>query len=182
MNDFFLLALTLVSSVLAAYGSLLFIDRDGHPAQYGLGAIVFTVANAINIAVGLHIGDLVLVSSQAGLMWFTLPMYENKRFSMVCSGGFIALICILGVAKNFHFTASYLGAACSIIAISGAWFMSRGKFTPMAWCWLIADLGFIVVAVLNKLPMLGVLALVFVYHSSLRLLGYKRTGLFTFVK
>jgi hypothetical protein len=168
--------------MLAAYGSLLFIDRANHPAQYDLGAMVFTVANIINICVGIHIGDLVLVSSQAGLMYFTLPMYKNKVFSMICSVGAITLMYLLSVAESFHFTASYLGAACSIIAISGAWFMSKCKFTPMAWCWLIADIGFIVVAVLNHLPMLGVLAMVFVYHSSLRLLGYKRTGLFSFAR
>jgi hypothetical protein len=175
-----LFVLTVISSVLAAYGSLLFINRVNHPAQYDLGAMVFTVANCINIAVGLHIGDLVLVSSQAGLAWFTLPMFSNKRFSLACSVGFIILMYTLSIADTFHFTASYLGIACSLIAISGAWFMSKGRYTPMAWCWLIADLGFIVVAVLNHLPMLGVLAMVFVYHSSLRLLGYKRTGLFSF--
>lgn len=177
MNSLYLFVLTTVSSMLAAYGSLLFIDRVNHPAEYDLGAMVFIVANSINIAVGLHIGDLVLVTSQAGLLVFTIPMYKNKLFSLVCSVGFITLIYFLGVAKSFHFTATYLGGACTVIAILGAWYMTRDT-TKMAWCWLIADLGFIVVAILNHLPMLGVLALVFVYHSSLRLLGYKRTGLF----
>lgn len=174
--------LSLLSVVLGAYGSLLFIDRKNHPAQYELGAMVFLVGNATNIALGLHVGDIVLMSSQAGLLWFTLPMYSNKRFTIACTVYFIAITCILGVAVSFHFTASYLGAVASVIAITGAWLMSKGKYTPMAWCWLIADLIFIVVAVLNNLPLLGVLALVFVYHSSLRLLGYKRTGLFSFEK
>lgn len=177
-----LFTLTLVSSVLAAWGSLLFIDRENHPAEYSKGAMVFTIANAINIIVGLHIGDIVLTSSQAGLLWFTLPMYSNKKFSIVCTIGFISLLSILGIANTFHCTGSILGIVSSLIAISGAWLMSKGKYTPMAWCWLIADLGFIVVAILNNLPMLGILAVVFVYHSSLRLLGYKRTGLFSYTK
>ena len=177
----FIFILTVVSSLAAAWGSLLFIDYHNRPTNYELGAMVFTIANAINITIGIHSGDIVLISSQAGLMYFTLPMYKNKIHSVICLTSFIILVCILGIASSFHATASLLGVVCSIIAILGAWYMDK-NLTKMAICWLIADLGFILVAILNHLPMLGLLALVFVYHSSLRLLGYKRTGLFTCTK
>lgn len=178
--------LSLVAASFAAYGSMLFVDRKNHKAEYEFGSMIFLIGNATTIALGLHIGDLVLVSAQLGLVWFTIPMYQEhknaKIFSIGCLLYFLVLILILKVNTNFHFTASYIGAIASVIAIYGAWLMSKYRFTEMAWCWLIADLIFIYVAVLNKLPILGVLAMIFVYHSSLRLLGYKRNGLFTFSK
>lgn len=123
-----------------------------------------------------------LVSAQLGLVWFTLPMYSNKKFSIGCLAYFAALVSFLGIAESFHFTASWVGASASVIAIYGAWLMSKFRFTGMAWCWLIADLIFIAVAILNNLPILGILAAIFVYHSACRLLGYTRVGLFKMEK
>ena len=190
MVYYFLLALSVVSVCCSAYGSFLFVDKkDSHgivtKAEYQLGSMWFLVGNSINVAMGLHIGDLVLVSSQLGLVWFTIPMlFPNpKRWFLVsCPVGFCVLVLFLGTANSFHFTASVVGAIASFIAILGAWFMSKQSWTKMAWCWLIADLIFIYVAVINRLPLLGVLAVLFVYHSAMRLLGYKRVGLFSFEK
>ena len=181
--------LTVVSVIAAAFaatGSLMFVnrkDRHGvvHEAQYETGSMVFLMGNAATIALGLHIGDLVLVSAQLGLVWFTVPMYMKhryaKEFTVGCLAWFFALLLFMGVATSFHFTASYVGGAASVIAIYGAWLMSKFRFTGMAWCWLIADIIFIAVAILNHLPILGVLAAIFVYHSACRLLGYTRVGL-----
>jgi hypothetical protein len=178
--------LSIVAATFAATGSLMFVNRkhaDGtiSDAQYDTGSMVFLCGNATTIALGLHLGDMTLVSAQLGLVWFTLPMYKEhkhaKAFTIGCLAYFVGLLIFLGVSTKLHFTASYLGAAASIIAIYGAWLMSKFRFTAMAWCWLIADLIFIYVAVLNKLPILGVLAAIFVYHSACRLLGYTRVGL-----
>jgi hypothetical protein len=186
--------LTIVSIIAAAFaatGSLMFVnrkDRHGvvHEAQYETGSMVFLMGNATTIALGLHIGDLVLVSAQLGLVWFTIPMYVKHRhakaFTAGCLTWFLGLLIFLGVATSFHFTATYVGGAASIIAIYGAWLMSKFRFTGMAWCWLIADLIFTYVAILNNLPILGVLATIFVYHSACRLLGYTRVGLFKMEK
>ena len=191
MNAFTLTIVSLIAATAAAYGSLLFVNRkhtneDGTTtvieANYDLGARVFLVGNATTIALALHIGDIVLLSAQLGLVWFTLPMYTNKRWTCGILAWFAALVIFLGVAHSFHFTASYVGAAASVIAIYGAWLMSKFRFTGMAWCWLVADLIFIAVAILNNLPILGVLAAIFVLHSSMRLLGYNRVGLFSFEK
>jgi hypothetical protein len=183
--------ISLISAVFAASGSLMFVnrkDRHGvvHEAQYELGAMSFLIGNAATIALALHIGDLVLLSSQLGLVYFTIPMYREhkhaKAFSLGCVAWFVALVMFLGISNEFHFTASYIGAGASVIAIYGAWLMSKFRFTGMAWCWLVADLIFIAVAILNHLPILGVLACVFVLHSIMRLRGYTRVGLFSFEK
>lgn len=190
MATYILFILSVISVCCAAYGSFLFVDKKDSngetvEAEYQLGSMYFLVGNSINVALGLHIGDLVLISSQLGLVWFTIPMLfpDPKRWFLVsCPVGFTFLVLFLGTADSFHFTASFIGAVASAIAILGAWFMSKGFWTKMAWCWLIADLIFIYVAILNKLPLLGVLAVLFVYHSAMRLLGYKRVGLFSFEK
>ena len=183
--------LSLVAAVFAAVGSWMFVNKKGKDgsvieAQYATGAMVFLCGNATTIALGLHIGDLVLVSAQLGLVWFTLPMYKEYKhkhiFSLGCLIYFAVLVAILGTSNSFHFTASWLGGIASFIAILGAYFMDKFKFTHMAWCWLVADLIFIYVAILNNLPILGVLAAIFVYHSICRLLGYTRVGLFKMEK
>jgi hypothetical protein len=177
---------SIVAATFAAVGSLMFVnrkDRHGvvHEAQYEAGSMVFLCGNATTIALGLHLGDMTLVSAQLGLVWFTVPMYKEykhaKAFTIGCLAYFAALLIILGVSTKLHFTASYIGASASVIAIYGAWLMSKFRFTEMAWCWLVADLIFIAVAILNHLPILGVLAAIFVYHSACRLLGYTRVGL-----
>lgn len=187
----FTFLLSIVAAAFAATGSWMFVNKkhaDGSitEAQYELGSMVFLVGNATTVALGLHIGDLVLVSAQLGLVWFTIPMYKEYKhkhiFSACCLAYFIVLTWILGVSDSFHFTASFLGVVASVIAILGAYYMDKYKFNHMAWCWLFADLIFIYVAVLNKLPVLGVLAAIFVYHSACRLLGYTRVGLFKMEK
>jgi hypothetical protein len=178
--------LSVIAAAFAATGSLMFVNRkhaDGSitDAQYDTGAMVFLCGNATTIALGLHLGDMTLVSAQLGLVWFTLPMYKEHRyakmFSIGCLAYFVGLVLFLGVSTRLHFTASFIGASASVIAIYGAWLMSKFRFTGMAWCWLVADLIFIAVAILNNLPILGILAAIFVYHSACRLLGYTRVGL-----
>ena len=171
-----------VAMVAGSYGSMLFVDTDKETANYPLGAQVFMVGNITNIAVGLSIGDMSMVIAQAGLAYFTIPMFEEKRVSAALCMLFAYLSLQLGTAHHFHFTASWLGICASAVAVYGAWAMSKMKWDIMNWCWVVADLAFIYIAVLNQLLGLFILASLFVWHGYLRIKGYKRTGLFGFTK
>lgn len=171
-----------VAMVAGSYGSMLFVDSTKRPANYTLGSIVFLVGNTTNIALGLHIGDMALTSTQLGLAYFTLPMFDNKVVKTALLVWLLTLVYMLGVANHFTFTASWLGIAASATAVYGAWAMSKAKWDIMNWCWLLADLAFVYIAILNQLLGLLILASLFVWHSYLRIKGYKRNGLFGYSK
>jgi hypothetical protein len=171
-----------VAMVAGSYGSMLFVDTKKEAANYSLGAQVFMLGNITNIAVGLSIGDLSMVVAQAGLAFFTIPMFENRKVSLALVLMYIYMTLQLGVANHFHFTASWLGIAASATAVYGAWAMAKAKWDIMNWCWVVADLAFIYIAILNQLLGLFVLASLFVWHGYLRIKGYKRHGLFGYTK
>lgn len=175
-------SLSVVALVAGAYGSMLFVDTDKTPANYSVGSQVFLLGNVLNIAVGMHIGDLSMVIAQAGLVYYTVPMFDNKRVSLLLFTIFAYSVLVLGTANHFSFTSTWLGACASAVAVYGAWAMERQKWNIMNWCWVIADLAFMYIAVVNQLLGLFILATLFVWHGFLRIMGYKRTGLFTFTK
>ena len=174
--------LAVLAMFAGGYGSMLFVETETKPANYELGSIVFLIGNSTNIALGLHIGDMALFSTQVGLAYFTLPMFNSKLVKTSLALWLTVLILTLGVANHFHFTASWLGVCASAVAVYGAWAMSKAKWDTMNWCWMVADLAFVYIAILNGLYGLLVLASLFVWHSYLRIMGYKRTGLFGFTK
>jgi hypothetical protein len=171
-----------VAMVMGGYGSMLFVDTETKPADYPLGSKVFLVGNTINVAVGLHIGDYSMVGAQAGLAFFTLLLVKELRFTAIVGALLSALILWIGIAHNFHFTASGLGVFASSVAIFGAWAMWRGKLDIMNWCWVVADLVFIYIAILNQLVGLFLVACLFTWHGYLRITGKKLTGLFSYVR
>lgn len=174
--------LAIAAMVAGARGSMLFVDTTKRPANYEHGSMVFLIGNATNVAVGLHIGDMSLVIAQAGLAWYTLPMYNDKIVSWFCSLWVLYLVAMTGLANHFSFTASWLGVCASAVAVYGAWAMSKAKWDSMNWSWVIADLAFIYIAIQNRLIGLGILASLFVWHGYLRIKGWKRHGLFGYSK
>lgn len=172
--------MSVVAMFAGAWGSMLFVDTKERPADYELGSKVFLIGNIANIVIGLHIGELSLVIAQCGLAVFTIPMYDDRETNMVLSVYALFMIIFFPVANHFSFTASVVSASASVVAVYGAWAMSKAKWNTMNWCWVVADLVFIYVAIEQKLLGLGIVATLFVWHGFLRIMGWKRTGLFTF--
>lgn len=167
--------LNLVAMFAAMYGSYLFVKNE-----FEAGAKVFLLGNVTNIAVGLGVGDMGIVATQAALAGFTLPMYSDKRFSAVLAVQGIVLLTVLGITTELHvgFTlASFFG---SVFAIYGAWRMSRHDFKTMAWMWIIADVLFVYVGVVDELPGLVIQSVVFIYHGILRVTGRQLVDLIRF--
>jgi hypothetical protein len=174
--------LSVIALFAGAYGSWLFVDRIDKPADFVAGCRVFLFGNFTNIAIGFCIGDLSLVIAQAGLVYFTAPFVGNKKFVGFVTVVFILEMLTLPMANVLVFKTSYLGAFASFVAVLGAWAMSKGKTDIMNWCWVIADLAFIHIAITNRLLGLGLVATLFVWHGYVRIKGWKMTGLFTYAK
>ena len=159
--------LSLLAMALAMYGSKLFVKSN-----FDLGSKMFIVGNTINILLGLAIGNIYLSIAQLGLLVFTLPMVKvntNKRFYSL-----VGLLGIgLGICLPMHigFDASVIDVLSTLCAWYGAYKMSKGDYTTMAKCWIVADIGFIYIGVTERLLGLTIQAMVFTYHGYLRIKG-----------
>lgn len=167
--------LNIVAMFAAMYGSYLFVVN-----KFEAGAKVFLVGNAINVAVGLGIGDMGIVATQLALGWFTLPMYSNKKFTSCLSILAVALLAILGVTTEMHAHFTWASSIGAVTAIYGAYRMSKHDYVTMAWMWIIADLLFAYVGWVDALPGLFIQSSVFVYHGILRVTGKQLTDLIRF--
>jgi len=167
--------LNIVAMFAAMYGSYLFVK-----GSFEAGAKVFLIGNTINLAVGLGIGDMGIVATQAALAWYTLPMYSDKRFSSVLAILATVLLLVLGITTKVHISLTLASGLGSVFAIYGAYRMSKHDYTTMAWMWIIADILFAYVGWVECLPGLFIQSLVFIYHDILRVMGKQLTDLIHF--
>jgi hypothetical protein len=163
------LTANVIAMLLAIRGSSNFVRED-----FETGSWQFMVGNSINMVVGLSIGNIWLFIAQAALMFYTLELVQDNRtirYSLIAVLS-IVLIGILGVADNFVIGySSVIDAVATAMAIYGAYAMSRQNWTVMAWCWILADIGFLYVAVENGLVGLAIQSIAFIYHGWLRVTG-----------
>ncbi len=156
--------LSLTAMTMAMSGSKDFVKE-----KYEIGSWKFMVGNTINIALGASLGDANLLLAQVGLMYYTLPMVQNKKyFKELLIFGLVLLI-ILGINSNLNFSFNIIEILATTTAWLGAYAMSKGKFKLMGLAWIIADIGFVYIAYKLQLLGLGIQALVFVYHGYLRM-------------
>lgn len=159
--------LNIVAMFLALLGSSNFVMKKTEK-----GAWQFMLGNVINMTVGLAIGNLWLFLAQAGLMYFTLNMVKvkvTKRFTLLAILA-IVLISILGI-NTVQVFRNYgaIDITATILAILGAYAMSKAWWHAMALMWIVADIGFLIMAYQESLLGLAIQSLVFIYHGYLRL-------------
>jgi hypothetical protein len=159
----------------AMTGSALFVH-----GRYEEGAKTFLLGNAMNIAVAVGVGDVAFGAAQAALAGFTFPMFTDRKFVKLLGALFAGSLASVGIAGSIHFTIDPVSFVGAVLAIYGAYAMSKAQWKVMAWMWIVADLLFIWVGIHHGLLGLTIQSLVFVYHGCLRVTGVKQTGLFTF--
>jgi hypothetical protein len=158
--------LNFFAMALAIYGSKLFVD-----GKFERGGWVFMVGNTINMSVALAIGNIWLFIAQAALMFYTINIVENRRvlgFLLLGTLAITAVSCIEVAGRFVVGVNSIIDAIATTTAVFGAWAMSRSYWRVMAYAWIVADLGFMYLAVHEGLVGLFIQSTVFVYH------GYKR--------
>jgi len=159
--------LNIIAMLLAIRGSSNFVRGD-----FENGSWQFMIGNTINMVVGLAIGNLWLFLAQAGLMFYTLNLVSVKRTKRYIMLGLLAVLMasILGIA-NIQKLSYYnlIDILATSTAIYGAYAMSKQKWSVMAKMWIIADIGFLIVAYEAGLIGLAIQSAVFIYHGYLRL-------------
>lgn len=169
--------LSLFAMFFAMVGSALFVH-----GRFEEGAKTFLLGNTMNIMVALGVGDVAFGLCQAALAYYTLPMYKSRKFSAFLIAMAVVLFIALGISSSFHLTVDLVSSIGAVLAIYGAYAMSKARWKTMAWMWIVADLLFIWVGISHGLIGLTIQSCVFVYHGILRVTGMKQTGLFTFTK
>jgi len=165
--DYFIQALSLMALLLAYKGSKLFVESN-----FELGSKLFMIGNTINMALALGFGNLYFFIAQASLMFFTLNMIAVKVrlfYVLLSLFGFI-LMSLVGLNDIQSFSYSDLiDLVSTICAIYGAYKMSKQDYKTMAIMWIVADFGFMIVAVKLQLIGLFIQSAIFCYHGYLRL-------------
>ena len=160
--------LNLVSALCALTGSYLYVKN-----QFVSGSKIFILGNVTNLAVSLATGNLGLATLMAAFVYYTAPIYVNDDDALLYNLSsltlFVVLFQHLQLSTAFQWEFDILSTLCAAIAIYGAHQMLRGNLVQMSIAWIVADLGFFVVGVLDGLWGLAIQSLFFVWHGYLRL-------------
>jgi hypothetical protein len=158
--------LNIIAMALAIRGSSNFVRSD-----FESGSWQFMIGNTINMTVGLAIGNLWLFLAQAGLMFYTLNLVSENtivRYRLLAILA-VVLMTTLGIQEVQTFEVyDLIDVAATVAAIYGAYAMSKQCWTTMAWMWIVADIGFLYVAIDAHLIGLAIQSSIFIYHGYLR--------------
>lgn len=163
----------LVAMMCAIVGSNLF-TKD----KFTTGAKVFTVGNVLNVASAAAVGNIGLLLTMLGFMWFTVPMYDDPDGDFSIPMAFIGCVLMtqMGISPKLFLGMDWLGLFAAVTALTGSYFAVVGRVIPMAWCWIVADIIFVYLGWRDALPGLVFQSIVFIYYGIVRVSGYKLVG------
>ena len=148
------------------------------------GAKVFTVGNVLNVCAAAAIGNVGLLLTMFGFMWFTVPMCNDENGDFGIPLAFIACVAlhIMGISPKLFLGVDWIGLVATAFALGGSYFVIKGRLIGMAWCWIIADIIFFYVGWRDSMWGLVAQSVVFIYYGGVRVSGYKLVGFIKCVK
>lgn len=137
-----------------------------------LAVKIFEVGNVFTLAVGLGTGNIALVLTTLGFLYYNQGVYHDPQYRAFLFCIFAYLFTQTGLNPKVFMDLDWIGLVATFSALRGAWCVIHHRFTEMSWQWIFADTLFTYIGIRDGLPGFAIQSFVFILCGVCRLRGF----------